>query len=69
MILVQEGGSQINVTQANKAEYVKLYVDWVLNTSIEKQFRPFYKGFRKVVTGEAIKVSFIQLRRVYYRLS
>jgi len=49
-------GSNINVTQENKEEYVKLYLDWYLNKSIEVQFRPFYKGFNKVVTGDAIRL-------------
>jgi Ubiquitin-protein ligase len=35
---------------------VNLYVDWLLNKSIENQFKPFYKGFRKVVNGDMIKV-------------
>jgi ubiquitin-protein ligase E3 A len=35
---------------------VRLYLDWFLNKSIEKQFRPFYRGFHKVVTGDGIRL-------------
>jgi hypothetical protein len=36
------------VWQANKAEYVQLYVDYLLNKSIERQFVAFKRGFDKV---------------------
>lgn len=49
-------GNLIKVSQSNKEEYVRLYTDWLINKSIEKQFRAFRKGFFKVVTGEVIKV-------------
>ena len=44
-------GNLIKVTQSNKHEYVRLYTDWLINKSIDKQFRAFKKGFYKVVTG------------------
>ena len=50
-------GDKLYVNQENKMEYIELYVDWLLNKSIESQFRSFYKGFYKVVTGEMIKVN------------
>eukprot|EP01017_Pseudomicrothorax_dubius_P045945 TRINITY_DN8029_c0_g3_i1.p1 TRINITY_DN8029_c0_g3~~TRINITY_DN8029_c0_g3_i1.p1 ORF type:complete len:322 (-),score=81.09 TRINITY_DN8029_c0_g3_i1:88-1053(-) len=50
------GGRETAVTQENKVSYVKSYVDWYLNKSIEKQFTPFLKGFYKVVTGNIIKI-------------
>jgi len=53
---LKPGGSNINVTQENKNEYISLYLDWYFNKSIETQFRPFYKGFYKVVTGDAIRL-------------
>jgi len=53
---LKSGGSNINVTQENKNEYISLYLDWYFNKSIESQFRPFYKGFYKVVTGDAIRL-------------
>lgn len=51
-----ECGQTVAVTDENKQEFVRLYVDWFLNTSIESQFRPFYKGFYKVMSVESIKV-------------
>ena len=38
------------------AEYVKRYVDFVLNTSIVPQFEPFKKGFYHVCGGNALTV-------------
>lgn len=51
-------GNLIQVNQGNKYEYVRLYTDWLINKSIEKQFKAFRKGFYKVVTGNVIKVHF-----------
>jgi hypothetical protein len=46
----------IRVTQANKHEYVQLYTNWLINHSIDKQFKALRKGFFKVVAGDVIKV-------------
>jgi HECT-domain (ubiquitin-transferase) len=54
-----ECGQSIAVTDANKHEFVKLYIDWFLNASIESQFRPFYKGFYKVMSLESIRVGYL----------
>ena len=43
------GGSEIPVTGENREEYVQLYVDWVLNKSIETQFTAFAEGFDQVL--------------------
>ena len=45
---LKAGGSSIPVTNANRPEYVDLYVHWYLVTSINHQFDAFYKGFRQV---------------------
>jgi ubiquitin-protein ligase E3 A len=50
--LVENGGEK-PVTNDNRAEYVALYVDWILNKSIESQFSAFARGFRKVCSGPA----------------
>lgn len=52
-----ECGQTVAVTDQNKQEFVRLYADWFLNVSVEAQFRPFYKGFYKVISTESIKVS------------
>jgi len=53
---LKENGEKISVTNENRNEFVDLYVDWLVNTSVETQFFCFKKGFEKVVSGDAIKV-------------
>lgn len=48
---LKENGENIAVTHENKHEYVELYVDFLLNKSVEKQFKPFNQGFQKVRIG------------------
>lgn len=38
-------------------EYVQLYVDFLLNKSIYKQFAAFYHGFHSVCASDALMVS------------
>ena len=45
---LKPGGSNIPVTNLNRAEYVDLYVRWHLRESIDNQFRAFSKGFSQV---------------------
>ncbi|RXN09138.1 putative E3 ubiquitin- ligase HERC4 [Labeo rohita] len=40
-------GDQIPVTKANRQKYVDLYVDFVFNKSVKKQFKHFSEGFSK----------------------
>ena len=54
--LVEEG-SEIQLTQDNKNEYVYMYCDYLLNKHIEKQFKAFKRGFDRVVDTELIKVT------------
>ncbi|XP_076149382.1 putative E3 ubiquitin-protein ligase HERC3 [Alosa pseudoharengus] len=42
--LIQDGGNVL-VSKANRKRYVDLYVDYVLNTSVTRQFEDFSKGF------------------------
>jgi len=44
------------VTNENKAEYVKLYIDYVLNKSCDTQFDAFKKGFLKVVSKRVLQL-------------
>jgi hypothetical protein len=37
--------NNITVTQKNKGEYVELYIDYVMNSSVSKWFNSFKKGF------------------------
>ncbi|KNE72663.1 hypothetical protein AMAG_16422 [Allomyces macrogynus ATCC 38327] len=51
---LKPGGSNIAVTNANRHEYVALYVDWVCRKSVESQFRALRRGFLKVCGGYAL---------------
>lgn len=42
------------VTNANRKEYVDLYVRYLLDTSIARQFEPFKRGFFTVCAGNAL---------------
>ena len=42
------GGASKPVTNENRTEYVALYVNYLLDVSVETQFRAFERGFRKV---------------------
>ena len=37
-------GSDVSVTNENREEFVQLYLDWLLNSSIDERFRAFYLG-------------------------
>ncbi|XP_063683277.1 ubiquitin-protein ligase E3A-like isoform X2 [Bolinopsis microptera] len=50
-----EGGDEIPVTSDNKHEFVSKYVDYVLNTSVSKQFDQFKKGFDMVASHSPLK--------------
>ncbi|XP_069702468.1 probable E3 ubiquitin-protein ligase HERC4 isoform X3 [Periplaneta americana] len=49
-------GEKISVTQENKQEFVDLYVDWVLNKSVELHFKSFSTGFHKVCGGRVLEL-------------
>ncbi|XP_069781830.1 probable E3 ubiquitin-protein ligase HERC3 isoform X2 [Narcine bancroftii] len=40
-------GAKINVQKYNRKQFVDAYVDYKLNTSVERQFRAFAQGFRR----------------------
>jgi len=49
-------GSNINVTAANKIDYVNLLVDYYLNKSIANQSQSFVRGFTSICSGRAMKL-------------
>jgi hypothetical protein len=53
---LKSGGEKIPLTLENRQEYVELYIDWVLNKSIEKQFKAFYTGFHLCASGPALEL-------------
>ncbi|KAF0289605.1 putative E3 ubiquitin-protein ligase HERC4 [Amphibalanus amphitrite] len=55
-IELKPGGSKIAVNQSNKHEYVDLYIDHMLNTSIQKQYHAFHEGFYKVCGSKVLQL-------------
>uniref|UniRef100_A0A4W3K454 HECT-type E3 ubiquitin transferase n=1 Tax=Callorhinchus milii TaxID=7868 RepID=A0A4W3K454_CALMI len=55
--ILKPGGDRIPVTNQNRKEYVHLYVDFLLNKSVYKQFASFYFGFHSVCASNALMVS------------
>ena len=53
---LKEGGKDVDVTNENKHEYVDLYLDFMLNKSVEKWFNSFKKGFDKCCGGEVLSM-------------
>ncbi|XP_059470269.1 probable E3 ubiquitin-protein ligase HECTD2 [Neocloeon triangulifer] len=51
---LKPNGDKMHVTNENREEFVALYLDWVLNASIYRQFRAFYLGFHSVCASNAL---------------
>ncbi|XP_058835486.1 ubiquitin-protein ligase E3A isoform X2 [Topomyia yanbarensis] len=51
-------GDKIFVNQDNKQEFVELYTDFLLNQSIEKQFKAFKRGFQMVTDESPLHLLF-----------
>ncbi|XP_058798265.1 probable E3 ubiquitin-protein ligase HERC4 [Phymastichus coffea] len=49
-------GSKTPVTIHNKNQFVDLYVDYILNKSVNSHFKAFYKGFHKVCGGRVLEL-------------
>ncbi|KAK3387640.1 hypothetical protein B0H63DRAFT_392960 [Podospora didyma] len=49
-------GERRAVTNANRREYVDLYVRYLLDTAITRQFEPFKRGFFTVCGGNALSL-------------
>ncbi|XP_077983579.1 ubiquitin-protein ligase E3A-like [Glandiceps talaboti] len=52
---LKENGSSCPVNNKNREEFVELYADYILNKSVEKQFRAFLRGFMMVTDESPIK--------------
>jgi E3 ubiquitin-protein ligase HECTD2 len=50
------GGHQKLVTNDNRTEYVDLYVKYIMDTSVHRQFEPFKRGFFTVCAGNALSL-------------
>jgi hypothetical protein len=56
---LKEDGANIAVTNSNRQEYVDLYINYVMEKSVEVQFGSFERGFRKVCGGTIIIILFM----------
>ena len=56
LIELKEGGSDIEVTEETKQEYVKLMIDHRLNSQIRQQINAFRRGFYTLIPQEEIKM-------------
>ena len=52
-------GASIPVTNDNMREFVDMYADFLLNTSVEKQFKAFYRGFLMVTDESPLRMLFL----------
>ncbi|XP_068627544.1 ubiquitin-protein ligase E3A [Battus philenor] len=55
---LKENGDSIFVTQENKREFVELYADFLLNESVETQFKAFRRGFVMVTDESPLRALF-----------
>ncbi|XP_069492687.1 ubiquitin-protein ligase E3A isoform X2 [Ambystoma mexicanum] len=55
---LKENGDKIPVTNENRKEFVSLYTDYILNKSVEKQFKAFRRGFHMVTNESPLKYLF-----------
>ncbi|XP_028968234.1 probable E3 ubiquitin-protein ligase HERC4 [Galendromus occidentalis] len=55
-IELKPGGNSIPVTRKNKAEYVKLYVDYLLNQACKEPFQLFSDGFYRVLKSDILSL-------------
>ncbi|KAI9718213.1 MAG: hypothetical protein M1812_004203 [Candelaria pacifica] len=50
------GGETRPVTNENRREFVDLYIRYLLDTSVSRQFEPFKRGFYTVCSGNALSL-------------
>ncbi|XP_049574872.1 ubiquitin-protein ligase E3A isoform X1 [Syngnathus scovelli] len=55
---LKEDAQDIPVSKENRQEFVDLYADYILNTSVERQFQAFKKGFLMVTSESPMKYLF-----------
>ncbi|XP_058885468.1 ubiquitin-protein ligase E3A isoform X1 [Acipenser ruthenus] len=55
---LRENGDKIPVTNENRKEFVALYAEYMLNKSVEKQFKAFRRGFHMVTSESPLKYLF-----------
>ncbi|KAG7467067.1 hypothetical protein MATL_G00149400 [Megalops atlanticus] len=58
MYNLRENGDKIPVTNENRKEFVAQYAEYMLNKSVEKQFKAFRRGFHMVTNESPLKYLF-----------
>ncbi|ORZ02266.1 hypothetical protein BCR43DRAFT_465212 [Syncephalastrum racemosum] len=53
---LKPGGSEIEVTEENKREYVNLVTEWRIYKRVEEQFKAFKEGFNQLIPQDLINV-------------
>lgn len=53
---LKPGGSSVPVTNANREEYVALYVEYIMSRSVARQYDAFHRGFHQVCNGEVLQM-------------
>lgn len=49
-------GEKLPVTNSNRGEFVDLYIKYLLDTSVSRQYEPFKRGFFTVCGGNALSL-------------
>ncbi|KAM4547804.1 ubiquitin-protein ligase E3A [Odontesthes bonariensis] len=55
---LKDQADQIPVTKENRQEFVDMYAEYILNRSVERQFKAFKKGFQMVTNESPLKYLF-----------
>lgn len=50
------GGEKLPVTNSNRQNFVELYIHYLLDTSVSRQYEPFKRGFFSVCGGNALSL-------------
>lgn len=61
-----ENAPKVPVTNANRNEFVRLYLDWILNKGIYEKFRAFYLGFHSVCASNALIVIILNYKEKFF---
>lgn len=53
---LKPGGTEIEVTEENKHEYVELISEWKISKRVEEQFKAFIDGFNELIPQDLVNV-------------
>uniref|UniRef100_A0A8C5A7P5 HECT-type E3 ubiquitin transferase n=1 Tax=Gadus morhua TaxID=8049 RepID=A0A8C5A7P5_GADMO len=52
---LKEGGGDIQVTEENKEEYIRLVAEWRLSRGVEEQTQAFFEGFNEILPQQYLQ--------------